>query len=282
MVPNPYNTRHLSHISFSPEHVDCIVFWTKDAAPMFEKLNIVEELGYNDYYFEFTVTLYDESIEKHLPPKSDLIQTFQRLSDRIGPGRVDWRFDPILLNEQIGHSYILTEFEKMCKQLAGYTTKCIISFIDVYKHIRPAFKEISLEQQMRIAKDMVEIAATYRLPLYACCEKHDFSLYGIHRSACIDREKIESIIGHKLLVRKDANQRTYCGCMESIDIGVYNTCQHACTYCYAIRQQGIAQQKWALHDPHSPMVIGLPTGEEIITQKVFKSLKVSDRQPRLF
>lgn len=282
LVPNPYNTRHLSYIPLSPAHVDCIVFWTKDAAPMFDKLNMVEELGYKDYYFEFTVTPYDESVEQHLPPKSGLIQTFQRLSDRIGPDRVDWRFDPILLNEQIGCSYLLTEFEKMCKHLAGYTTKCIISFVDLYKHIRPAFKEISREQQMRIAKEMAEIAATYHLQLYACCEKHDFSSYGIHRSACIDREKIECIIDCKLLVRKDANQRTYCGCMESIDIGVYNTCQHACTYCYAVRQPNLARQKWALHDPHSPMLIGVPTSEEIIAPKVFKSLKDSDRQLRLF
>lgn len=282
LVPNPYNTGHLSYIPLSPAHVDCIVFWTKDAAPMFDKLNRVEELGYKDYYFEFTLTPYDERIEQYLPLKSDLIRTFQRLSDRIGANRVDWRFDPILLNEQIGCSYLLTEFEKMCKQLASYTTKCIISFVDVYKHIRLAFKEISLEQQMRIAKEMTEIAAIYHLQLYACCEKHDFSLYGIRRAACIDREKIENIIGCKLLVRKDANQRTYCGCMESIDIGVYNTCQHACTYCYAVRQPNIARQKWTLHDPHSPMLIGVPTGEEIITPKVFKSLKDSDRQLRLF
>lgn len=282
LVPNPYNTRHLSYIPLSPAHVDCIVFWTKDAAPIFDKLGIVEELGYKDYYFEFTVTPYDESIEKHLPPKGDIIQTFQRLSDRLGPDRVDWRFDPILLNEQTGHSCLLTAFEKMCKQLAGYTTKCIISFIDIYKHISPAFTEISPEQQMRIAKDMAEIAATYHLQLYACCEKHDFSLYGIHRSACIDREKIERIIGCALLVRKDANQRTYCSCMESIDIGVYNTCQHACTYCYAVRQPNTARQKWALHDPHSPMLIGVPTGEEIITSKVFKSLKDNGSQLCLF
>lgn len=249
---------------------------------MFDKLGIVENLGYKDYYFEFTVTPYDENIEKQLPPKGDIIRTFQRLSDRIGADRVDWRFDPILLNEQIGHSHILTEFEKMCKQLASYTTKCIISFIDVYKHISSAFKEISQEQQIRIAKDMAEIATTYYLQLYACCEKHDFSLYGIHSSACIDREKIESIIGCKLLVRKDANQRTYCSCMESVDIGVYNTCQHACTYCYAVRQPNIARQKWALHDPHSPMLIGVPTGEEIITPRVLKSLKDNGRQLRLF
>lgn len=282
LVPNPYNTRHLSYIPLSPEYVDCIVFWTKDAAPMFDKLDIVESLGYKDYYFEFTITPYDENIEKHLPPKSDIIRTFQRLSDRIGPDRVDWRFDPILLNEQIGYSQILIEFEKMCKQLASYTTKCIISFIDVYKHISPAFKEISEEQQIRIAKDMAEIAATYHLRLYTCCEKYDFSLYGIHPSACIDKEKIENMIGCKLLVSKDANQRTYCSCTESIDIGIYNTCQHACTYCYAVRQPDIALQKWSLHDPHSPMLIGVPTGEETITSKVFKSLKDSDRQLHLF
>lgn len=70
LVPNPYNTKQLSQITLSPEIIDCIVFWTKDATPLIDKLSYLEELGYKDYYFEFTITAYDESIEKQLRPKS--------------------------------------------------------------------------------------------------------------------------------------------------------------------------------------------------------------------
>lgn len=273
LVPNPYNTKQLSRITLSPEIIDCIVFWTKDATPMIDKLSCLEELGYKDYYFEFTITAYDESIEKQLRPKSEIINTFQRLSDKIGADRVDWRFDPIILNDQITEVLILTRFEEMCKMLAAYTTKCITSFVDIYKHTPPAFQNMPDEKKEYMAKYLSEIASSYNLHLYTCSEEKDFSSFGINRSACLDKEKIENIVGYQLLTRKDAGQRKACGCMESIDIGVYNTCNHGCVYCYATKSHKTSEKNRLLHNPHSPMLIGVPNGDEIVIPKTGKSLK---------
>lgn len=273
LVPNPFNIKHLSRIELSPENIDCIIFWTKNAAPIFDKLNIIEELGYKDYYFEFTITPYDESIEKHLPPKNEVAETFRRLSDRIGADRVDWRFDPVIINERITEPWLLNQFELMCNQLAGYTTKCIISFVDIYKHSDSTFMSVDMEKQKYIAKHLAEIASLYNLKLYACCEEYDFSSYGINHSACIDKEKIESIIGCGLTGRKDNGQRKNCGCMESIDIGIYNSCSHECTYCYATNNKKIHDGIKKLHDINSPLLIGFPTGEELITVRAVNSLK---------
>lgn len=164
----------------------------------------------------------------------------------------------------------------MCKQLAGYTTKCFISYVDIYKHTNPAFKKISAEKQEYIAKNLADIASAFNLQLYICCEEQDFSSYGIHHSACIDKEKIEHIIGCKLLARKATGQRKNCGCIESVDIGIYNTCNHACTYCYATTHSGAPERNRMLHNPHSPMLIGVPNGKEIVTSRIVSSLK--DRQ----
>ena len=277
LVPNPYNPKQLSRITLSPETVDCIVFWSKNTAPMFDKLVQIEELGYRDYYFEFTITPYDKSIEKGLPPKSELIQTFQRLSDKIGLNRVDWRFDPIIINGQITENLILSRFEEMCKQLAGYTTKCIISYIDIYRHTDPVFKQISKDKQLFIAKHLADIASGYKLPLYTCSEEQDFSLYGIGHSACIDKEKIESIVGCKLVTRKDSGQRKNCGCVGSIDIGMYNTCSHGCSYCYATTTRKVSERKKAEHDPNSPVLAGSLDGVETVIPRIVTSLKADQR-----
>ena len=51
LVPNPYNASRISRVALSPGNVDCIVFWTKNAAPMLPLLDELDALGYK-YYFE--------------------------------------------------------------------------------------------------------------------------------------------------------------------------------------------------------------------------------------
>ncbi len=273
LIPNPYNPNQLSRISLSPQKIDCIVFWTKNALPLLRKLDVIEDLGYKDYYFEFTITAYDDKVEKYLPQKENVIEVFQRLSDRVGTNRVDWRFDPIIINKQFTESWILNRFEQLCKSLAGYTNKCIISFIDIYRHIRPNFTEIPLTVKENIVENLVNIASAYNLKLYMCSENQDYSSYGLYHSTCIDKEKIESIIGCKLNARKDIGQRKNCGCIESIDIGVYNTCKHGCSYCYATEYSTISRNEEMQYNPCYPILTGYPTGKENITNKKTVSLK---------
>lgn len=95
-VRNPMNARQISKVDITPEAVDCVVFWTKNPAPMLNKLNRLK--GYH-YYFQFTVTSYEKDVEPAVPSKGyEIIDTFRRLSDKIGRERVIWRYDPILLN----------------------------------------------------------------------------------------------------------------------------------------------------------------------------------------
>ena len=82
LIPNPRNPNRLSRVALSPETVDCFVFWTKNPAPMLDRLDRFDAFGF-PYYFQFTLTPYGRDIEPGLPDKNELIRTFSELSDRI-------------------------------------------------------------------------------------------------------------------------------------------------------------------------------------------------------
>ena len=97
---------------------------------------------------------------------------------------------------------------------------------------------------------------------------------GLGYGICIDKEKVERMSGCKIFAGKDAGQRKNCGCMKSIDIGIYNSCLHGCTYCYATNNYDSYDGRKKVHYPDSPMLIGLPNGEETIASRVVNSIKL--------
>ena len=278
LIQNPRNPQRLGRVELSPDKVDCIVFWTKNPLPMFDALDAIDRMGYQ-YYFEFTLTPYDRRIERKLPPKERLLEIFSRLSDRIGPNRVDWRYDPILMNKNVPREYHFEHYEKMCDALHSKTTRCVISFIDHYRHVKDV-QPMHEDDILAIAEGFSRIAKKYNFSLYTCAEAIDLEQFGISHAACIDKKKIESIIGTAIEAKKDDGQRPACGCIASVDIGAYDTCPHGCVYCYATTNQGLVARKVHTHDPQSPLLTGGPRGDELVTDRTSSSQKV--RQFTLF
>lgn len=268
LVPNPYNRKKVSRIQLSPDVVDCFVFWTKNPEPMLPYLKMIDMLDY-PYYFEMTITGYGQELEVNLPSTEESMATFVLLSERLGKDRVDFRYDPIILTDKYTIDFHLEKFEMMCEWLHQYTTRCIISFVDAYKG--SPFLEMEEEDMIEMARGLSKIAVKYGLPLYTCAEKINLESYGVRHAACIDREKVQRIAGYKLDVKKDSGQRKECGCCESIDIGMYDTCIHGCTYCYATAGLESAQKKHQMHNPKSPLLIGRLQGDETITDKKIRS-----------
>jgi hypothetical protein len=279
MMPNPRNPRRLGRVELSPEVVDCIVFWTKNAAPMLDKLRQIETMGY-PFYFQFTLTPYGQSVEANLPPKTKLAETFTELARRIGAERVVWRYDPIMIDAKHPVHWHFEQFSQLCDKLYSFTRRCVFSFIDPYKKIGSGFRAIRHEEMIAVASGFSEIAARYDLGLFTCAEEIDLDEYGIGHFSCIDRELIEQIIGYGLTLNRDKNQRPACRCVESVDIGVYDTCVNGCVYCYATSGDGSALRHRENHDKNASMLTGYPVGDEIVTDRTVPSHKES--QLRLF
>ncbi len=279
VVPNPYRPHRLTRLIFSPQTVDAIVFWTKHPASLLPHLEEIRALGYS-YLFQYSLTPYGPNWEEHLPATSERIRTLQSLGAQIGKERVIWRYDPILLDETCTIQWHEERFAWLCDQLSGYVAECVLSFVDIYPHLRGRMRPITSQEMERLAAGLSQIAAAHGLTLRACCEAMDLAPYDILPGACIDQKRLEGLLGCPLTCKRDAGQRPGCGCVESVDIGVYNTCTNGCRYCYATRSGAQARYNALCHDPDSPMLLGRPGEGDVLVEKVLTSCR-SD-QTRLF
>ena len=282
-VRNPMNIHQISKISLLPEVVDGIVFWTKNPVPMLDRLS---ELKRYVYYFQFTLNSYGKDIEPNVPSKKEIIvPAFQKLSQMIGKDKVIWRYDPILLNDKYTLDYHIKYFESLAIKLSGYTEKCTISFIDLYKNTQRNTAPLSIqaptdEQIEMLMSEFSRIAKDNGILIDTCSERIDLEKFGITHAHCIDRARFERLGNYTLKVEKDKNQRQECGCVASIDIGAYNTCKNGCVYCYANYSQKTVCNNFKLHDPESPLLFGSVSSNDVIKERDVCSCR--DCQMKLF
>ena len=138
---------------------------------------------------------------------------------------------------------------------------------------------ISDDQMYRLAASIAATAAENGMIVETCAEFVDLEMLGIRHGCCIDRQLIERITGSVIKGEKDKNQRKECGCLESVDIGCYNTCMNGCKYCYANFSQEKVQTHRARYRPESTMLCGEMGPDDRLTHRSVTSLK--DYQLRL-
>lgn len=277
LVPNPFDAHRISRINLSPAVVDCIVFWTKNPAPMLDNLELLKDYK---FYFQFTLNPYGSELENNLPRFRKRIELFKRLADKIGRDKVIWRYDPILTNEVYTVSFHREKFAETAELLKEHTEKCMLGFIDHYRHIRPAVGKFNIRPLL--PEEIRQMAVSFRetmdaypaIALETCTSKVDLSALGISTGLCVDNKLVEKITGYSIIARKDKNQRSICACVESIDIGTYETCLNGCIYCYAIRgNYATARRNSGKHDKTSPLLIGRLNEGDIVKEREVKSLR---------
>jgi len=284
---NPFNRNFSQKVSFEKTRV--FVFWTKNPAPLMLHLDEIDELGYH-YYFQYTLNDYEEEgLEPGLPSRDDRVETFRALAERVGKERVIWRFDPLLLSDDLTVERLLARVKEVGDRIHASTERLVFSFADIgaYRSVKRrlggSYREFGLEEMKAFAEGLAALNRDWGLALATCAEEVDLSVYGVERNRCVDdrllrrlfpedreltaflgpppqRDLFGNVVPAKSL--KDRGQREWCGCILSKDIGAYSTCPRLCLYCYANSNEGAVRRNCERHRVEGEGLISHQTEEE--------------------
>ncbi len=270
---NPYNPTQVTRYRLEPEVVDCLVFCTKNPAPMFSRWHELDAFG--QYWF-VTITPYGKEIEPYVPEKERIMEDFLALSEKTGKKVVCWRYDPIFISEKYSVDFHIQEFERMAARLAKATEVCVVSFIDLYEKTLRNFKgvkAVTAEERRLLLTAFVEIGKKYGMKLKTCAEGEEPAAYGADVSGCLTREVLEQALGEELTIPPHGRARGQCACLLGNDIGMYHTCGHGCLYCYANDSWQVTVENRRRHHPKSPLLVGEIQAEDVIKDAKQESYK---------
>jgi len=269
---NPYNLiKHLD--TLKQRNINCYIQFTlndyvdeglEGAVPSvdfriatFKKL--VDKLGLGHVVWRFDPLILTDKIDK-----DDLLRKIEYIGDSLKG-----------YTEKLVFSYAdILSYSRVKKNLE----KNGINYIDW-----------STEDMTDFARNLCEMNRRWNYTLGTCGEKIDIEQFGIVHNKCVDDDLIIRLAyqDHKLMeymgVRikqnndlfgeismpinsidlgnglyavkpdkkmKAPGQREFCQCIDSKDIGEYNTCPHMCEYCYANTSKEQAKINWEKHKIH--------------------------------
>ena len=254
---NPMFPDKVMRYELTPDKVDAMIFCSKNYAPLLPHVKkIIERFS---TYFHYTITAYGKEIEPGVPDIETSMETLKQLSELVGRRRVSWRYDPILLTGEYTVERHLETFAYMAEKLAPYIDRCIFSFVEMYKKLEQNMPEIipmTGEEKKKIARGIGMTAKRYGIHLQTCGMDENYAEYGIHSSACMTLEMLGEANGIRFRNLAHRGIRKGCHCIESRDIGAYDTCMNGCKYCYANQNPQKAFENYQFHDPVSPLLLG--------------------------
>ena len=284
LYPLPWSDK-LKYLELTPDNIDIIVFWSKNYEHLIPYLKLLDNKGY-DYYFHFTINNYPSSLEANVVKLDNSIEQFKKLADHKTSDNVLWRYDPIITTDKIKSNFHLYNFEKIAYELQGYTKRCYIEFVDLYKKVQRNFERkqvnyspLSQDQKIQMVNAMANIAIKYEIEVYSCCED-TLVQNKIKKAQCIDPDLIMKLTG-KTIKHELSPTRKECGCIKSIDIGEYGTCLHGCLYCYANENISTAEKFFSGYDVGSAAL----DSKKLLkfeNQNLAKTTKKDDGQLKLF
>jgi DNA repair photolyase len=175
------------------------VFWSKNPQPLLNHLDDLKERNIG-CYIQYTLNDYErDRLEQGVPPIGQRIDTFKRLVDKLGIGHVIWRFDPLILTDDMSIDTLLSKIESIGDQLQGYTEKLVFSYADIlgYRKVRANLEKIRIPyhewtepQMLEFAERLSKLNMKWGYTLATCGEKVDLQQFGIMPNHCIDYDLI--------------------------------------------------------------------------------------------
>lgn len=237
---NPLFPNKVTRYELTPDTVDCVVFCSKNYKPILPRLHEITD-RFNTY-FHYTITAYGKDIEPGVPGIEESMETF----------------------------------EHMAKVLSPYIDRCIFSFVEMYKKLEsnmPELIPLSEQDMDALAQGLGSIAEKYGITIQTCGINGDFSRYHIHSSGCMTLAILGNANGITFKDLKPKGTRQGCHCIESRDIGAYDTCMNGCKYCYANKTPQKAFENYKYHDKTSPLLLGDIKPDDTIIQGAQKSFQ---------
>lgn len=254
-VRNPYNPKLVMKYLLTPEVVDIIGFCTKNPRPMLEYM---DELSRFKQLWYITITAFGTDFEPYVPPISQVIDDFKRISTIVGKDSIVFRYTPIIINDKYTVDKHIKTFRFIVNELKGYTSIAVFGFLDLYNKLKNSnLHDCSDEEKIIIAKEFLKISKMNEMYLRLCSKEKWLKNFGIDVTGCMRLDDFERSIGSRLLIKNKASGRKdYCSCYLSNDIGAYNSCLHFCSYCYANGKKELIIDNYKKHDVNSPLLIG--------------------------
>ena len=194
---NPFNGVK-SYVSY--EQTRFIVFWSKNPRPLLDYLHILKKRNIK-CYIQYTLNDYEQEKLEKVPSLATRIETFKLLVEQLGKGAVIWRFDPMILTDDISVADLLQKVKFIGDQLKDYTEKLVFSYADIamYRKVKHnlevngiAYHEWEIDQMEELADKLSALnhERGWNFQLATCGEKINISKYGIEHNRCVDGDLI--------------------------------------------------------------------------------------------
>ncbi|CAK0744906.1 DNA repair photolyase [uncultured Gammaproteobacteria bacterium] len=263
---NPYGGQVVT-VDLSPTAIDGLVLWTRNLGPFLDGLEVIAQRGL-PFFVQYTVTGYPRALETSTIEIDRAADHFHHLRRRFGLRAAVWRYDPIVLTSLTPPDWHLANFTTLAKTLAGTSDEVVVSFLQPYRKTRRnldaaahagnfSWREPEVAEKRHLLAALATIAADHGQRLTLCTQPALTDVPGTTPARCVDAVRLSDVAGRLLPARvtRIKGNRPGCLCVESRDIGAYESCPHGCNYCYAVSSRAVVRQRRLAHDPEGEFLI---------------------------